>query len=291
MIAELAHTVTDRCACGLGSAGDEQADLVHDRCRRQRVPIDLGMQPERNEIVGGAGHLVLGDLAERSDEFHIRVDELNEGVPVALAHINAHEALAPTLEFTPHRLGITEQATREPRWQLTGQRIDQLALTRVDNVIDQLGDKCIDLSASISNGCSRECVLHQHALLAMARIVLRNHVDLVGCPNRAVALAAEIHAAAPFDLHQIGVSGDTPQPVAMVSIDRLVGSHPRERIVGITAVELRVKQIDNQAIVGHCSHDRDLVTSAAGLATPALHQRQGQGTEGGVGGGGGYCTP
>ena len=260
--------MADCRARGLGSTRNEQTHFVHDGGRRQRLAIDFGVQPQRDQVVGRAGHLLLCDLAKGTDELHVGVDEVGEDAAVALAHVDAHQPFAPTLEFAPHGLGIAQQSTRESGWQLARDCVDEFAFADVDDVVDEFGDKRIDLGATIADSRAGELVLHEHALLAMPRIVLSDHVDLVGRPDSAIALTAEVHAAAPLNLHQIGVTGDAPQAVAMVAIDRFVGAHPRIRVVRIRSVELWVEKIDHQTFVAHSSHSCDLATKCACCATP-----------------------
>ena len=233
-----------------------------DRHRGERLTLDLGMQPHRDQIIGGAsiccglGQLVLGHLAEAAHELHVRVHELHERVAVALAHVDAHQPLAPALDLVPHGLGVAEQAGGEPGRQLAGDRVDQLALAIGDDGVEQLGHECVDLGPPIGHFGTSELVLHEHALLTVSGIVLSDHVDLVGRPDRAVALSADEHAAAALDLHDVGVAGDAPQAVAPISIHRFVGPHPRPRVVRVRAVELGVEQIHHETAVRGCDRRR-----------------------------------
>ena len=199
-----------------------------------------------------------GQFAEAAHELHVRVHELGERVAVAFTHVDAHQPLAPTLDIAPRFLGIAEETSRQACWQLTRDCVDQLAIADdstgstivgiTDDGVDQLRHQGVDFGSPIGNLGTGELVLHQHSLLTMARVVLGDHVDLVRRPHRPVSLSAEEHVAAPLDLHDVGVTGDTPQAVAVVAVHRLVGTHPGPRVVWVAAVEVGIEKIDDEPV-------------------------------------------
>ena len=236
VVDEGSQTVTDGSAGGLGTPADEQPDLVHDGLRRQWLAIDAGVHPGADEVVRWATSALGGHGHEGLDELHVRVDEFREGRSVAFAHVDAHQSFAPTLQLGPHVLGIPEQTTGEACGELTGDSVDDFHLTCVDNGSEQLGGERSDLGVPLLDRRMGEVALHEQPLLTMARVVLGDHVDLLRRPDSAIALTREEHHAATLDVAQVGVTGDAPQPVAFVAVDRFVGAHPGEGLVHADAI-------------------------------------------------------
>ena len=216
------------------------------------MTVHLRMHPRADEIVRRALGALLGDRDQRLHELVVGVDEVHERVAIALAHVDAHQALAPALHLPPHGLGVADQPTGETCGQLTRQRVDDLHPPAGNDLVEQLGDQRRDLRLARGDRGTGEVALHEHPLLTVPRVVLGDHVDLVGRPDRPVAHAAHEHAAAALDLLQVAVTGDAPQAVAVIAVDGLVGPHPGERRVHPfrVLVQVRVEEVEGRPIGG-----------------------------------------
>ena len=276
MVDERPQPVADRSARRLCAAADEQSDLVHDGVGGQRLAIDPSVDPLADQILpDGATGPLPGDPAESRRELDVGLDEVDERRPVTLAHVGAHQALAPRLDLRPHLLRVTEQLARQPRGELAGQRADDLhpARTAVERDtecgIDQLGGQRVDLRASSGDGRPGERGLHDHSLLTVTWIVAGDHVRLPRRPQGAIALPGHEDRAAPLDLLHVGMPGDAPEPVAVIAVHGLVGPHPRPHVVRVAAIQLRIEQVDVEAFSDCYSHVR-IATTRSGRC---VHRR------------------
>ncbi len=148
-----------------------------------------------------------------------------------------------------YRLGKPEQPGGEPGGELARQRTDDLHLVAGgERGVDQFGGERGDLRLALADRLAGEHRLHEHPLLAVARIVLGDHVDLGRRPQRPVAEAGHEHRRSALDVHQVGVARDPPQPVAIVAVHRLVRPHPRPHVVRVALIQLGVEQVGDEAI-------------------------------------------
>ena len=105
---------------------------------------------------------------------------------VALAHVDAHQPLAPTLHVAPHALGVAEQLARETSRQLAAERLDDFGLRAGGERVDELGDHRLDGGLALRHRGRSEIALHQQPLLVVTRIV---------CPSRSAVMVSSWRAS------------------------------------------------------------------------------------------------
>ena len=242
---------------------------MNDRGGRQRLAVDRGVHPCTDQVVGGATDPLTSKWHQRLHELGVGLDEITHHLLVTIAHVGAHQPLAPALHLRPHRLGVPEQPAGEPCGQLPRQRLHDLDRVLLRQGVDQLGRERLDLGPAPADRCAGELALHQHSLLAVPRVVLGDHVDLVCSRHGTVRMVAGEHAAASLDVLQVAVASDSNQRVAVIAIHGLVRPHPTERGMHAVAVlvEGGVEQIEGRALsVRHVQRSRRSMICCAARA-------------------------
>ena len=165
---------------------------------------------------------------------------------VARDRVDAHHPLGPRLEVAPAVLREAEQVGREAARELARRAASTTSISpSVGDGVEQLGRRSLRRNGLVARGAlGREPAGHERALLGVPRVVLGDHVVLLGRPQRPVALAADEHLGPALDVDEVGVPGDADEPGRRVAVHRIVGPQPRERLVH--AVEVGVEALVEQ---------------------------------------------
>ena len=250
---QLLGAARQRVAGGLVAADQDQQCLEHDLVIRHPLALDLGVDQNREQVVGRVGATVGDHLHRERGVGGERVHQLLDGQLVDRRGQSAHQVVGPLQQlvalFGQHAEHVTDDRHRQRR----GDVADEVALAALTHRVDQRVTQVLDGRHLVHDALAGEPGVDELAAQDVRRIV---HVDHVGHPRlvRPDAAGGREQLRVALGVEQRLIGRRRGQSVA-VAEHRLVGPHP---LVGLpriaVGVEVAVGQIDVEA--GQCrGHD------------------------------------
>ena len=242
---KLVSPQADRVARGFAAADQEQIVLPHQFVVAQLLAVDLGVQPDADQIVA-ALLLALGQ------DLFVKHREVGERLHHLLGDFTAVAALdvdvGPVQHFVAAGPRVAEHLTDHVHRQRSRDVAHQVALAAGGDAIEQLVDDAADRILEPGDAARSEALAHQPALASVVLAVLVDHRLVrphVGRDTGHHTVAAAKDLGVFGDEQHVFVTRDRPELVFGVPVQRLLLAHPLvERLRGKGVMHVDVEQIN-----------------------------------------------